>query len=68
MLNCWNADPEKRPTFGHLSETLGIMLEEQNPSKYLDLEVPFWELNLAMESEESGSDSVEDGNLSDASV
>ena len=68
MLNCWNADPGKRPTFGHLSETLGIMLEEQNPSKYLDLEVPFWELDLAMESEESESDSVEEVNLSEPSV
>jgi hypothetical protein len=28
MLDCWNGEPRRRPTFTDLGETLGEMLEE----------------------------------------
>ena len=68
MSDCWNANPEKRPTFSRLSELLGKMLEEQNPSKYLNLDVPFLELDLTMALEESGSDVIEETHSSQSSI
>ena len=38
MCECWRSEPEMRPTFENLSTQLGKMLEEETPTKYLNLD------------------------------
>ena len=48
MSECWNAEPEKRPSFEQLSQLLGEIVEGESPNKYLNFDVtfvnPFWDL------------------------
>ena len=59
MSECWHSQAEKRPTFQKLAQLLGEMVEEENPNKYLNLDVtylhPFWDQKSLEETRESRS-------------
>ena len=48
MSECWNSEPEKRPSFEQLSQLLGEIVEEESPNKYFNFDVtfvnPYWDL------------------------
>ena len=48
MSECWNSEPEKRPSFEQLSHLLGEIVEEESLNKYLKFDVtfvnPLWDL------------------------
>ena len=51
MSKCWCTEPESRPAFSHLAENLGKLLEEEQPTRYLQLDFSssckMWDLELA---------------------
>ena len=63
MSECWRSEPEMRPSFEKLSKQLGKMLEEEAPTKYLNLDViymsSYGHLKLTKGRGQSGSASSE---------
>ncbi|XP_065842886.1 tyrosine-protein kinase receptor torso-like isoform X2 [Oscarella lobularis] len=63
MFECWRSEPEMRPTFEKLSTQLGKMLEEETPTKYLNLDSiymsSFCDLKSTTGKRQSGSASSE---------
>ena len=61
MSECWCAEPERRPAFSALAEDLGKVLEEKQPTMYLQLDFSssceLWDLK----SPESGEMSPDAG-------
>ncbi|KAF4525589.1 hypothetical protein B566_EDAN015527 [Ephemera danica] len=45
MLDCWNGEPGRRPTFTELAEKLGSMLEDSVKMHYMDLNSPYLRMN-----------------------
>ncbi|XP_063227946.1 vascular endothelial growth factor receptor 1-like [Bacillus rossius redtenbacheri] len=45
MLNCWDAEPTRRPTFTKLVEEFGAMLENSVREHYVDLNDPYIAMN-----------------------
>ena len=63
MSECWNAEPEKRPSFEQLSQLLGEMVEKESPNKYFNFDVtfvnPYWDLKSTTGSRQPGTASSE---------
>ncbi|XP_065841406.1 uncharacterized protein [Oscarella lobularis] len=51
MSKCWCTEPESRPAFSLLAKNLGKLLEEEQPTRYLQLDFSssckMWDLELA---------------------
>lgn len=45
ITQCWDGDPNRRPTFSQLSDVLGDFLEESVRQHYVDLNDPYQEMN-----------------------
>ncbi|XP_015606080.1 vascular endothelial growth factor receptor 1 isoform X2 [Cephus cinctus] len=45
MTQCWKAKPTLRPTFPKLVESIGNLLEESVKTRYLELNVPYMDMN-----------------------
>ncbi|KAL0113762.1 hypothetical protein PUN28_012704 [Cardiocondyla obscurior] len=45
MLQCWKAKPTLRPSFTHLVESIGNLLEESVRSHYISLNTPYMDMN-----------------------
>ena len=50
MSKCWCTEPERRPAFSVLAKDLGKVLEEKQPTRYLQLDFSssykMWDLEL----------------------
>ncbi|XP_054721294.1 vascular endothelial growth factor receptor 1-like [Uloborus diversus] len=45
MQNCWKENPEERPNFSQIAETLGSCIDESIKQHYIDLSAPYIEMN-----------------------
>jgi len=45
MFDCWQPEPNERPTFHHLEESIGSHLDESVRIRYVDMNRPFVKLN-----------------------
>lgn len=45
MQNCWQSQPNRRPSFEDLSDKIGAMLEETVKTHYIDLNDPYLMMN-----------------------
>nr|XP_054766900.1 vascular endothelial growth factor receptor 1-like [Lytechinus pictus] len=51
MLECWTPDPEARPSFSILAVRLGDMLEANVRSEYIELNMPYEDVNHTVSNE-----------------
>ncbi|GFS73627.1 vascular endothelial growth factor receptor 3 [Nephila pilipes] len=49
MQDCWLANPDDRPGFNKISDTLGGLLETGVKQHYIDLNAPYLEMNSKMQ-------------------
>lgn len=49
MADCWKTDPNERPKFGKIEETIVGQLESSVTSGYLNMNEPYAKLNEEME-------------------
>ena len=59
MKNCWKQDPEDRPTFSEIHQTLSTLMEEKSSDNYISMTgIDLCPIECA-QGEDEGSDQLE---------